>query len=91
VVIGPADAEYLIEAKTVGNNAEVAVREAIGQLFAYRHFCYREANASDPILVALFSEPVGDAFIDLLGELGIGSIWLERGRWKAAGSAFPLA
>lgn len=90
VVNGP-DAEYLIEAKTVGNNAEFAVREAIGQLFAYRHFYYREANRSDPVLVALFSEPVGHAFIGLLDEIGIGAVWLEHGTWKAAGSASPLA
>ena len=36
--------EWLVEAKTVGLNAEPAVRDAIGQLFTYRHFCYREAG-----------------------------------------------
>ncbi|GAA4727504.1 hypothetical protein GCM10023328_02170 [Modestobacter marinus] len=29
---------WLVEAKTVGTKAELAVREAIGQVYAYRHF-----------------------------------------------------
>lgn len=39
---------WLVEAKTVGVNAEPAVRAAIGQLFAYRHFFYREKHKPDP-------------------------------------------
>ncbi|MER7420666.1 DUF3578 domain-containing protein [Micromonospora peucetia] len=72
---------WLVEVKTVRINAEHAVREAIGQLFSYRHFCYREAGRPDPSLVALFSEPVGDALVDLLMSLGIEAIWRQGAEW----------
>jgi hypothetical protein len=72
---------WLVEAKTVGPNAEVVVREAIGQLFAYRHFCYRDIDRPDPHLVALFSEPIGDAFVNLIASLGIEAIWRDQGEW----------
>jgi hypothetical protein len=58
------------------------VREAIGQLFAYRHFCYRELGRPDPALVALFSEPIGDAFVELLASLNIEAIWRTEEAWK---------
>jgi hypothetical protein len=53
VVTGPGR-EWLVEAKVVKANAELAVREAVGQLFAYRHFYYRLEDKPDPLLVALF-------------------------------------
>ncbi|HEV8558556.1 MAG TPA: hypothetical protein VGR06_19475 [Actinophytocola sp.] len=59
-------------------------REAIGQLFAYRHFWYRELGQPDPALVALFSEPVGAAFLPLLKSLGIESIWWDGDTWDGA-------
>jgi hypothetical protein len=65
VITGP-QVEWLVEAKVVKANAEIAVREAVGQLFAYRHFYYRLQGQPDPLLVALFSEAVGDAFTELL-------------------------
>ncbi len=73
---------WLIEAKTVRNNAEHAAREAIGQLFSYRHFYYRENDLPDPPLVALFSEPVGDAFATMLATLGIECIWPQGKTWS---------
>jgi MrcB-like, N-terminal domain len=76
--------EWLVEAKIVGTNAELAVRDAIGQLYAYRHFYYREKSQSDPLLVALFSEPVGNAFLPLLGSLGIEAIWPQAGAWRTS-------
>lgn len=72
---------WLVEVKTVGANAEHAVRDAIGQLFSYRHFCYRHAGRPDPLLVALFSEPVGDALVDLLVSVGIETIWRAGTAW----------
>lgn len=72
---------WLVEAKTVGPNAEHAVREAIGQLFSYRHFMYRERGKPDPSLVALFTEPVGPAFGELLVSLGIEAVWRSPGSW----------
>ncbi|WP_327033926.1 MrcB family domain-containing protein [Micromonospora ureilytica] len=72
---------WLVEVKTVGSNAEHAVREAIGQLFSYRHFCYRENTRPDPSLVALFSEPVGDALVALIVSLGIEAVWRQGAEW----------
>jgi hypothetical protein len=73
---------WMIEAKVVKSNSELAVREVIGQLFSYQHFYYRERGQPDPALVALFSEPVGDAFPRLLESLGIEGIWRDGQRWN---------
>ncbi|MFY1617849.1 MrcB family domain-containing protein [Micromonospora sp. WMMD736] len=83
---------WLVEVKTVGANAEHAVRDAIGQLFSYRHFCYRENGRSDPSLVALFSEPVGEALVDLIESLGIEAIWRQGAEWcgRTSGGARSL-
>jgi hypothetical protein len=78
--------EWLVEAKVVKANAELAVREAIGQLFAYRHFFYRAAGRPDPLLVALFSEDVEAAFTGLLSSLGIEAIWWQVGEWRSSSS-----
>jgi hypothetical protein len=78
--------EWLVEAKVVKANAELAVREAIGQLFAYRHFFYREEGRPDPLLVALFSEEPGDAFTPLLSSLDIEAVWLDAGEWRSSGN-----
>jgi hypothetical protein len=72
--------KVLVEAETVGPNAEFAVREAIGQLFTYRHPLYRGRQKDDPTLLAVFSEPIGDAFVELLTGLGIAAAWLDQGR-----------
>jgi hypothetical protein len=85
VLRGPKG-EYLVEAKTVSNNAELAVRDAIGQLFAYRHFFYRRRQVDDPVLVAVFSEPVGEGFVELLETVGVAAVWLEDGAWRASPS-----
>ena len=82
---------WLVEVKTVGANAEQAVRDAIGQLFSYRHFCYRENGRADPCLVALFSEPVGDALVDLATSLDIEVIWWHGDGWSGRASAGNLS
>jgi MrcB-like, N-terminal domain len=82
--------EVLVEAKTVGPNAELAVRAAIGQLFAYRHLLYRQERKEDPTLLAVFSEPIGDAFVELLNSLGIAAIWLDSGSWRGSGEPAGL-
>lgn len=87
MTVTTTDQHWLVEAKTVGSNPEHAVRAAIGQLMAYRHFLYREQNEPDPQLVALFSEAVGDAFTALLNSLGIEAIWQHDTGW--AGSWGP--
>jgi hypothetical protein len=83
VITGP-QTEWLVEAKVVKANAEIAVREAVGQLLAYRHFYYRLQGRPDPLLVALFSEAVGGAFTELLSILGIEAVWLEAGEWRTS-------
>lgn len=82
--------EWLIEAKTVGLNAEPAVRDAIGQLFAYRHFYYRDAGKPDPALLALFNAPVGPAFETLLASLGIEIICRDGAVWRGSATALTL-
>jgi MrcB-like, N-terminal domain len=80
--------EWLIEGKVVRRgNAAHAVREAVGQLLEYRRFLYVDKRKPPPELVALFTEPVGDAFVAMLDELGIQAVWNETGMW--AGS--PMA
>jgi hypothetical protein len=76
--------EVLVEAETVGPNAEFAVREAIGQLYTYQHLLYRERQKADPELLAVFSEPIGDAFVRLLNALGIAAVWLDQGSWRGS-------
>jgi hypothetical protein len=82
--------EWLVEAKTVGLNAEPAVRDAIGQLFAYRHFYYREAGKLDPRLLALFNAPIGRGFENLLTTLDIDFVSRVGGAWRGSEDALAL-
>lgn len=82
--------EWLVEAKTVGLNAEPAVRGAIGQLFAYRHFYYREAGKLDPRLLALFNAPIGRGFENLLTTLDIDFVSRVGGAWRGSEDALAL-
>lgn len=79
-------AEWLVEAKVVYlGNATDAVRAALGQLLTYRYFLYgTETEAS---LLALFSEPVGDAYVIFLARYGIESVWREAGMWVGSAGA----
>lgn len=81
---------WLVEAKTVGANAEIAVREAIGQLYSYRHFYYREAGAAEPRLLALFSAPIGRAFEELLASLGIEVVYRTGAEWAGTDDGLRL-
>ena len=65
-------------------DATSAVRAVVGQLFQYRHFLYPQRS---PRLLALFSEPVGDAYVEFLEGLGIASIWRSSGGWSASKAA----
>jgi hypothetical protein len=82
--------EGLVEAKTVGLNAEPAVRDAIGQLFTYRHFCYREVGRLDPRLLALFNAPIGKGFENLLATLDIDFVCRDGGAWRGSADALAL-
>ena len=78
----------IVEAKVVrAGNASHAVREAIGQLFTYRHFLYRDSAVA---LVALFTEDIGPAYTELLASLGIRSVWAHRGQWQGSAVATAL-
>lgn len=81
---------WLVEAKTVGANAEIAVREAIGQLFAYRHFYYRDQQQADPNLLALFNAPIGGALEQLLMSLDIDFVYRDGAQWVASKGAHGL-
>ncbi|MEV5379624.1 DUF3578 domain-containing protein [Streptomyces nondiastaticus] len=84
--------EWLVEAKTVKrSNPTSAVREAVGQLFEYRHFLYGgsggEGNeAAKPHLLALFTEDI-KAYAPYLESLGIASVWMTSGGWEGSPSA----
>lgn len=78
--------QWLVEAEALfQRRAADAVREAVGQLLEYRHFIYSEGP--HPSLVALFSAPVGLAFVTYLESLGIASVWREDGKWQGSESA----
>jgi MrcB-like, N-terminal domain len=66
-------------------NATDAVRAAIGQLLTYRYFLYEPTKATQ--LVALFAEPVGDAFVAFLEECGIASVWKDMNGWSGSKQA----
>src|SRR6185437_13349689 len=82
--------EWLVEAKTVGLNGEPPVRDAIGQLFAYRHFYYREAGKLDPCLLALFNAPIGEGFEKLLATLDIDFVCRDGAAWRGSADALAL-
>lgn len=79
----------LIEVKVVYNgNAAHAVREAVGQLLEYSHFHY--PSGVNPIKVAVFSEGVGEAFVDYLQMLGIATVWRDGTAWSGCRNAAQL-
>jgi hypothetical protein len=71
--------ELLIEAKTVKTDGEAAVRDAIGQLFAYQYEYYQTDDR--PILVGLFNLQISEFWQGLLQELGIEWIYQQNGDW----------
>lgn len=86
-----AGQHWLVEAKVVYNgNAAQAVRSAIGQLMEYAYVLYEQEER--PRLMALFTEPIGDMYIELLEGLNIASIWKGQNGWQASrtASAFGL-
>jgi hypothetical protein len=89
LILRQGDREWLVEGKVLyRGNAAHAVRAAIGQLFEYERFLYAEPNRR-PRLVALFTEPIGGAYVDLLETLNIASVWRSGDAW--AGSTSALA
>ena len=83
VVFSSAGRECLVELEVVRDaNAAPAVREAIGQLFEYSFAYYVNQSKPEPVLVAVFSEPIGDFYQSLLVRLGIQTAWKELGNWR---------
>lgn len=77
--------EWLVEAKVLyQGNATNAVRAALGQLYAYRHFLYQKV---EPQLVALFSEPIGDGYVAFLEACQIASVWKASRGWVGSTTA----
>jgi hypothetical protein len=75
--------EILVEAKTVRQSQEMVVREAIGQLFAYRHVYY--SGQKIPLLV-LFNRPIAPLWQDLLTSLDIYYIYADHDKqWVGTG------
>ncbi|MBL1095991.1 MrcB family domain-containing protein [Streptomyces coffeae] len=87
LVLRRGGTEWLVEAKTVKRgNPTRAVREALSQLFEYRHFLYAQQERPEPYLLGLFTEDI-EAYAPYLEQRGIASIWKTVEGW--AGS--PMA
>jgi len=87
LVLRHPQGEWLVEAKMLYHgNATEAVRAAVGQLLSYRYFLY---SASAPSLLALFSEPIGDAYVAFMASLSIAAVWRSVDSW--AGSPVAVA
>ncbi|MDQ6773382.1 MAG: DUF3578 domain-containing protein, partial [Candidatus Dormibacteraeota bacterium] len=83
LVLRRDQAAWLVEGKVLyGGNANHAVRAALGQLYAYRHFLYRTREAIG--LLAVFAEPIGNAFVTFLEECGVGSVWKDSEGWSGS-------
>lgn len=88
LVLEHPQGECLVEAKMLyDGNATKAVRAAVGQLFAYRHFFYVVHGQPLPSLLALFSEPIGGAYVEFLESLSIASVWRSAASWAGSPSA----
>jgi hypothetical protein len=77
--------QWIAEAKVLYHgNAREAVRATVGQLTEYSHFL-RSGRAHSRL--ALFSEPIGEAFVGLLDEVNIASVWKGDVTWEGSRSA----
>jgi hypothetical protein len=85
LVLEHPNGEWLVEAKVLYNgNATEAVRAAVGQLLTYRHFFYMLPELRLPSLLALFSHPVGTAYVGFLESLSIASVWRSEDSWDGS-------
>lgn len=80
----------LVEAKVVrqGNGVN-AVREALGQLFFYRHM-YHGGAKLPTALVALFNESVGELSLQFLQSCQINAVWKQGGSWRGKQGAAQM-
>lgn len=85
LVLRQGGEEWLVEAKVLNQGkAAIAVREALAQLFEYRHF---KTTTPGVRLLALFNEPVGDGFVTFLESCGIASVWRSESGWTGSTTA----
>jgi hypothetical protein len=82
VLVDQLGNEILVEAKTVGQSQEIVVRQAIGQLFAYRYVYY---SGEQMPLIALFNRPIAELWQGLLKSLNIDFIFSQEGQWMGTG------
>ncbi len=76
----------LVEAKVIyKGDATTAVRGAVGQLLDYRYHLY--PGPEQPYMMGLFSESIGDDFVEFLASLSIASVWWTHDGWQCS----PLA
>ncbi|MFG2697857.1 MrcB family domain-containing protein [Kitasatospora sp. NPDC048407] len=86
LMLSRTGSSWLVEAKVVRDgNTTGAVREALAQLFYYRHFLHKEGDS--PSLVALFTEDIGPAYTEFLSTLNIASVWKTPTGWDGSESA----
>jgi hypothetical protein len=77
---------WLVEVKVLyRGNATEAVRAALAQLLEYRHYYYDRKRW--PMLMALFSESIGDEHVRFLESLGIASTWRNGIAWLGSDTA----
>jgi hypothetical protein len=73
----------LVEAKVVyKGNATSAVRGVVGQLLDYRYHLYPPPQ--DVKLLGLFSESIGNDFVEFLASLSIGVVWWSHEGWQCS-------
>lgn len=84
---GGATDEWLVEAKVIrdGNSTD-AVRQAVGQLYEYSYYLYRQKQEAEPHLIGLFSSDIG-AHAQYLEHRGIASIWRSGQGWGGSSLA----
>jgi hypothetical protein len=86
LVLRRSGEEWLVEAKVLYmGNATGAVRAALAQILMYRFFLHRKRR---PRLLALFSEPIGDAYVAFLDSHDVASVWrADDGPWETSSTA----
>lgn len=76
---------WLVEAKVLYlGNATAAVRAALAQTLMYRFLLHRPPL---PSLLAVFSEPIGAAYVTFLEAHDVASVWQASDRWGSSDSA----
>lgn len=86
VVLHLLSKTIIVEAKVLyKGDAATAVRGAVGQLFDYRYHLF--SDGEPPLLLGLFSESIGDDFVQFLASLSIGAVWFSHDGWESSSLA----